>query len=339
MFLNSTIARLSLLVFLANCTAKKPADNDIYITPASDSEMNSFVEKYRSGRVGDNLDSTDEQLIFKVKSSGSKNSLTEAVLFLATIKKVLAPENIQKMRVEEVEILDEKIAIPSRNAQGVRKKKKLVKDPTQLSLEAVSKEFDIAFADILEKNIPIKFPSVFAMTAKANQLGQNSLEFQNRLRKVLEQEVNTWKNIAVLTTELPFDPVENNPNEVKQIPVTESKLDEQTLIKDSIHLSEIGQFESAITKLKSIPAASPQYVYAVDRIRQISSSAANDLRKKAAVEYQSSQGVSDHKIKTNFLERAKKYLQEALDKYPDSDQKKTIVENMNMIDRELKTIH
>ena len=330
------LPRYIFFLFFLSCTAKKPSDNDIYITAPTDGEMNSFVEKYRAARVGQNLDSSDEQLIFKVKTSSPKNQLTEAVLFLAVIKKVLATENIQKMRIEDVEVLDEHVAIPSRNAKGVRKKKRLIKDPTQLSLESVSKEFDIAFTEVLEKNTLVKLPSVFAMAAKANQLGQNSTEFQTRMRKVLEQEINTWKNIAVLTSELPFDPVENNQIEIQKVSPKVASNDEATLIKDSVHLSEIGQFDTALLKLKAIPNDSPHYVYAVDRIKQISNQGASELRKKAASEYQSAQGISDPKVKSNFLERAKKYLQEALDKYPDSDQKKTILENMSMIEREIR---
>ena len=136
------------------------------------------------------------------------------------------------------------------------------------------------------------------------------------------------------TAELPFDPVQNNPAEIQNAPKLDK--DEDTIIKDSIHLSELGQFDAALGKLKSISSDSANYVYARDRMRQISNNAANELRKKAATEYQSAQGVHETKLKANFLERAKKYLEDALEKYPDSDQKKTITENLNMIERDLK---
>ena len=77
---------------------------------------------------------------------------------------------------------------------------------------------------------------------------------------------------------------------------------------------------------------------AQEKIKEASNLAVQDLRRKAAKAFQSSIPVADRRARSAYLEDARKYLQAALDLYPQADQIPTVQQNLNVINKNLDSL-
>ena len=66
--------------------------------------------------------------------------------------------------------------------------------------------------------------------------------------------------------------------------------------------------------------------------------AVQELRKKAALAFQSAMPVNDPRIRADYLKQAKGFLEEAIKSYPDATQLPTVRDNLSVISRDLERI-
>ena len=111
---------------------------------------------------------------------------------------------------------------------------------------------------------------------------------------------------------------------------------EDAALSDAQNLADAGKYQEAIAKASGISNSSAAYPKAQDRIKTFANRAVQELRMKAAQAFQGSLPISDPKARTAYLERARKFLEEAIKTYPQADQLGTVKENLAVITRDIE---
>lgn len=111
---------------------------------------------------------------------------------------------------------------------------------------------------------------------------------------------------------------------------------EDAALSEAQNLADAGKYQEAIAKASGITSSSAAYPKAQDRIKTFANRAVQELRMKAAQAFQGSLPISDPKARTAYLERARKFLEEAIKTYPQADQLGTVKENLAVITRDIE---
>ena len=142
---------------------------------------------------------------------------------------------------------------------------------------------------------------------------------------------DTGKDSGLVVADLPTN---SKPLDVK--PVEAGK--EDSALQEAQNLADAGRYQEAIAKAQGVSAQSAAHSKAQDRVRAISNRAVQELRMKAAQAFQGSLPISDPKARTAYLERARKFLEEAIKAYPQADQLGTVKENLAVITRDIERL-
>ena len=109
-------------------------------------------------------------------------------------------------------------------------------------------------------------------------------------------------------------------------------------ISEAQKLAEGGKYKDATIKLRQIAPQSSLYPAAQEKLKSYSNVAVQDLRQKAAQAFQDSLSASDARSRASYLERAKGYLEEAINAFPEAGQLATVQENLSIISRNLEQL-
>ena len=110
----------------------------------------------------------------------------------------------------------------------------------------------------------------------------------------------------------------------------------ESRLKEAQALANQQQYAKALTVLRGVSEDSLYTAEARSKIREISNIAVQHLRSKAAKAFQTTRSISDQATRMAYLRDAKKYLEEALEEYQESDQLHTVRQNLSVINEALK---
>ncbi len=334
------------------------AENARSYTPEQE-EAVLFVQRHSDATTV--LDKTDQDFLDNIVQP-APGSPEEAALTLGIIKEVLGETyaNSESNFVES-------------DTQAEPKPSERQKNPTRTtkpSLEQISETRNIDLAAALENNLLLRSNDISNLALEALENSQNTPEFNNSIRSILGRRVAVWqqlenkvdvrsdapklKNLNSEPTEFetaedlaPADtnPAANDPsNSTQQNAMTEENAEPLYLSPDDQDLAAIqrlideGETNLALKKLRQIPKSSPMYAGARSKLKQISQQHVRELRAKAAQAYQNALPVADRDLKITYLEEARKYLEQALKTYGDSDDSDTIRSNLSLITDEIEQL-
>jgi hypothetical protein len=211
----------------------------------------------------------------------------------------------------------------------------------EMSLETQFKKRGVSLAEALKKNLVIKNHKVYRMAAQALAQTNNSPEFRTEVGSIIKSEADKWTDI--LNTPLPAatttDAAPGTSEQTAQPTYSTAEFKKRdNLLWESELLAQRGMYKEAITKVTTINEADPFYPTAKEKIRDFSNKAVQTLRQKAAQAFENALPVSDPKSKTAYLEEAKKYLEEAIQDYPQADHISTVKENLAVISRDIERL-
>ncbi len=158
--------------------------------------------------------------------------------------------------------------------------------------------------------------------------GDKNIEL-NQIQVNQAQIITTPAEVEIQETKTEMLPVFSNElNSLKQADV---------IFSDSQYLANKGMFKEAIIKMFRVQLGDPFYAMAQEKIRDYSARGVQSLRSKAAQAFQTASQMNDRE-KISYLERAKKLLEEAIEKYPNSDQIEMVKKNIAVIENDMKNL-
>lgn len=110
------------------------------------------------------------------------------------------------------------------------------------------------------------------------------------------------------------------------------------VLTEAQKLTEGGKYKEAVAKLRTIAPQNSVYPSAQERIKLTCNTAVQDLRQKAAQSFQDSLSANDAKSKSLYLQKAKQYLEEAINTFPEASGLSTVQENLSIISRNLEQL-
>ena len=320
----------------------------------------------RHSEVSQTLTDRDREVIDLLPARQQPGSLPEAVLALGLVKTVLYPAGsnypTQPPGFEESDLVSGSIAgTPGAVSQPPTSGQPSAADPTVVggssgpSLEALCREKNLDLPRIVETNLLLRSREIHAMTIAALDRGRNSRDFRDKVISAVKKQADSWNQLASrvappaqTTAQTETDPASpqtpspggDGATPAPATPGSDGKGDKDAdaILADSQTLSEQGKYFEAIQAAKKVPKEHPRFPEAQDRIKKLSNVAVQDLRSKAAQSFQNSLPVSEPTSKRVYLERAKGFLEEALQKYPEADQLGTVKDNLSVISRDLDGI-
>lgn len=211
----------------------------------------------------------------------------------------------------------------------------------EMSLETQFSKRGVSLAEALKKNLAIKNPKVYHMVVLALAQTSNSQNYRDEVVAVIKGEADKWSNI--LGDQPANSTVENPPVVTEDVPATPTYSTAEfkkrdNLLWESELLAQQGLYKQAITKVTTIGESDPFYPTAKEKIRDFSNKAVQNLRQKAAQAFENALPVTDAKSKTAYLEEAKKYLEEAIQDYPQADHISTVKENLAVISHDIERL-
>ncbi len=213
------------------------------------------------------------------------------------------------------------------------------------SLEKLCLERQINLAMSLAENPLLQRADVATQILKALSSKPVSDGFKSEVLKSLRKQANLWSeiNFSILATENPsvvaINPVLGVPQDSPSaIPMIMGAKNYDTLLHEAQELADRGDYRNAIAKAHEIPDAHPLKPRSQEKVKEFSNQAVQDLRRKAALAFQSALPVSDSKTKSGYLKQAKSYLEEALKNYPEASQLPTVQDNLRVISQDLEKI-
>lgn len=339
---------------------RKFSDSELPVAPASP-EPPAVLPAEDVGlylKVSDlqtNLSVADLQRIRHIAASNERSPLNRGILVIAALR-AYAKSGVDSVLFEQAQ-LTERMPVD-------------VKDWTKAkSLEDLSDQLKISFKVELETNPFVQDLSIYDLALRALEREDKKSEYAHPLRVLLLEKAAQWAKVrerlsptpvvveekkAAVLAPLPASVDPNAPQQTPPPPVSaavvptpdlasphveETDTDGSGLLKKAQELSEKNEFHNAIEVLRHIEPSSPFHASAAAKIRVVANKAVSELRTKAARAYQSSVPVSDLKARGAYLEQAQKFLQAAIDKYPESDQLSSVRQNLAVIQKSLDVIN
>lgn len=212
-------------------------------------------------------------------------------------------------------------------------------------------QVDIDFNQEIAQNPYLQPITVTDRVLKYFQASQDTPEFKRNFIATLQNRANSWNQLyRVSNAESNTGEIENDITNRDRVAEKKTVAERTTNYRaadmqmgDSIlnkarSLAQKGNYKAAIQTAESVGPDSPFYPEAQDQIKAFSNQAVQGLRQKAAEAFQSSLPVVDSQTKAAYLSEAKKYLEQALQDYPDADHIQTVQDNLAVITRDLNSI-
>ncbi len=216
-------------------------------------------------------------------------------------------------------------------------------DDSSKPLEELTSKSQVDLVQAIQVNPFLRSFTVFALINQSLNQRPNSEDFTNLIKQTLAQQSEGWQTLGLVTPKS-----ENIVNE-SDSPNMKTATPEESIAKvrygDSVlleaqTLADSRNFYEAINKAASVDKNNPLYPSAQEKISHFSNQAVQELRQKAALAFQSAIPLSDPKVRSAYLEEAKKHLEEALNNFPKApeDQLSTVRENLLVITKNLEQI-
>ena len=285
------------------------------------------------------LTDADALKINAIKNGGT---LEEAAQILAALKIATSPLVRPQSQFEESDLSGSEV---DATAPATRDTSPTTAVESVDTLEKLVTQRNLDLAGALAKNSFLQSAGVHRQVLSAASRPGNSEAFTQSLRSATEKQVELWKGLAgdigPATTETPV--VESQPAAPQQDPnAPPPSLNDlrggDDVIAEAEALANRGEFEQAVGLLSSVDSASPMYPMAQERLKTVSNRAVQNLRRQAAVAFQTAAPLTDPKSRAIYLEQAKALLETALAKFPAADQLPTVRENLAVISRDLARI-
>lgn len=216
------------------------------------------------------------------------------------------------------------------------------------SLEQLCTDRQLNLATALTENPLLQRADLAAQVLKALQTGTPSPGFRESVLTALKKEVQAWSevNLALVALEpgaltdplgAPLTPSNAGaPAQVGAFAVEAKNFD--TLLSEAQSLADRGDYQGAVKKASEIPEGHILKGKSQEKVKEYSNQAVQDLRRKAALAFQSALPVADMKTKSSYLKQAKSYLEDALKNYPDATQLPTVQDNLRVITADLEKL-
>ena len=282
---------------------------------------------------------TDEDAL-KINAIKNSGTLEEAAQILAALKIATSPLVRPQNQFEESDLSGSEVEA---TAPTTRDTTITTAVESVDSLEKIVTQRRLDLAGALARNPFLQSAGVHRQVLSAASRPGNSEAFTQTLRSATEKQVELWKGLAGdmgSTTETPV--VESQPAAPQDPNAPPPSLNDlrggDDVIAEAEALANRGEFEQAVGLLSSVDSASPMYPMAQERLKTVSNRAVQNLRRQAAVAFQTAAPLTDPKSRAIYLEQAKALLETALAKFPAADQLPTVRENLAVISRDLARI-
>ena len=215
-----------------------------------------------------------------------------------------------------------------------------------MSLESMCMDRRLDLPTALSDNPLLQRADLAGQVIKAMQALPVSDPFKNSVLGALKKQALSWAdvNLAILGLEpkpLPgivsTDATAQVAASTSPIPQTGDKNYEGTL-SEAQTLADKGDYREAVKKAGEVPDGHPLKAKSQEKVRDYSNQAVQDLRRKAALAFQSALPVSDTKTKSGYLKQAKAYLEDAIKNFPDATQLPTVQDNLRVISSDLEKL-
>ena len=280
-------------------------------------------------------------MIEEIEIPAVKNSLSEAVLVLSQLRDLndylaLQPqaktEDLYSDNITNQNSLDTSAETPNENRK--------VETPTlENSMLAIQVELPTTLVD----NMFLRNATTYKMVKSILQRSSDSEEYRNSLNEVISREASNWAALvpgvfqqASEKPESTEEIADKNPSieEDKEISFGPGDLEfADTVLMYSQKLADKGEYKKAISQIKRISAKDPAFTKASLSLKRLSNIAVLDLRQKAAQAFQSAMPIESATAQYSYLEQAKLYLEQALNDFPDAENRNTVEENLNIINK------
>jgi hypothetical protein len=264
---------------------------------------------------------SDRTYFTSLPTKTEPGSTVEAAVAVGLVRYILAESETRQSSSEDQLLLDDKRA---------------AKDADPTSLEALSLERSLDFAEVVRSNPKLSQLSFFKMCLKALKGSNDSTMFTKAVNDSIAQSLEVWKQnhrsvdaakISALTPDR------------TDFHGADLRIGDNILLEAQA-LSDNRRYAEAISKAKLIGDDSPLRQNARMKVVEFSDLAVQELRQKAAQAFQNALPVSDPKTRSMYLAEAKSYLENALQQFPEapSDQLSTVRENLAVISRDLEKL-
>lgn len=226
-------------------------------------------------------------------------------------------------------------------------------EDTELSLESILLEKNLNLEKALEKNVAIKNHSVYGLVLKSLEGSSDSDLFKERIRNLIYAEARMWASLMPGSSTLSGEAGDKSGYEIEVrdgvdqdsidqdgaiISTADLRRGDNLLVQGQV-LADQGEYKKAIDKIRSIREKDPLFGAAKEKIKDLSNLAVQRLRQKAAQAFQDAMPADDPSTKGNYLAQAKRYLEQALRDFPDSDQLETVSDNLVVISLDLEKLN
>ncbi|MBP9706018.1 MAG: hypothetical protein KBD78_00135 [Oligoflexales bacterium] len=275
------------------------------------------------------LSPADREIRNSLSSQNNRNTLDNAVLYLLNVHSILHPLGGTSV-VNESPLDDSSTPIASAGSGAI-------------SFEDFSQDENFDFVSNFRDNPYLQDKeSIAKLTLDAAERGPKDSIISQQLRDLISQRAANWLSLTqkyqLGQNQAPNGetPPEAEASTTPKAPLAMGDLrDSDEVLDIAQQLANQGKLKEANTELSTIGEDSPLYETAQEKVIQYSNQGAAELRQQAAQAFQSAMANFNMTSRKDYLERAKKLLQQALTDFPRTEDKETIEANLVVIEREL----
>lgn len=301
--------------------------------PPSSDELLAFVRGQT--RLDAAFGEREHRFVADLPRSPVSGSIAEAAQVIGTAKAIINPLHLDATSFKESDL-----GLPAPPATPEPTLKARIS-----SLEESCRERGVNLPDALAENPLLSGPQVARVIAQALDSGANSDEFRAEVLAALRRYATQWGELA---STLGVQAAVASPASEAPPPAPAAETDDlppnpadiaggDAVLTEAQALADRGDFQGAIRKAASLPDG-PLRNVATERVRDYSNRAVQDLRRKAALAFQSAMPLTEARKRAEYLRQAKGYLEEAIKNYPEATQLPTVKDNLRVISRDLDNL-
>ena len=289
----------------------------------------------------------DEEFLESLAADPQHLSLEETALGLGLVHKWLDIVKRRGPSIEESELPEEGLS----GASGRLNKANSPAEWPQ-SLEELLREKQVDFPRALAANAYLKSFHFQQMVLEAIKSGTGQSDnFIVGVKKALKENARVWGQLQkeldgqnkaeVAAGQEGEDDAGSQEDEIAPaLPFGGNTfVSDEDLLKEAQTLVDQGEHYRAVERLRSMSEGSVFYATSIEKIKEISNEAVQDLRREAAKVFASARPIADRKTRIDLLSEAKGFLEQAIELYPTADQIPTVRENLEVINKSLEVLN
>ena len=313
--------------------------------PGDRNQLIDFINKFNSDHA--RMTPADEDFLDSLASAPEHLSLEETALGLGLVYKWLAIVERRGPNIQEADLADGAESDDS-GEFGLDQEA----DELPRSLEELLNDKQIDFPRALAANAYLKSFHFQQMVLKAIKSGAGQSDaFVTGVKRALKENARVWSQLQkeldgqeAADAAVAQEPEEGQSSKEEKVAPAlpfggNTFVSDEDLLKDAQTLLDQGEHYKAVERLKSMNEDSLFYATSMEKIKEISNVAVQDLRRKAARAFQSAKPIADRKTRAAYLTEAKEFLEQAIELYPTADQIPTVRENLEVINKSLDVLN